>query len=127
MKGLLVPIFLALILLSPAASLSQPWNTIKSQIVPENVAERPPEVSYSEEFERDVFTRQNFYNKSAGTRQYRRSMMAPTKSMEFEVVNPLEQNAEAEDEGPTPSTQVIEKDGKAVTVISIGEGNESNE
>ncbi len=43
--------------------------------------------------------------------------------MNFQVVNPLEQNEE--ERGPTPNTQVIEKDGKAVTVISIGEGDET--
>ncbi len=123
MKTVLLAVTLTLTILFPAASQGQALDSVKDQIVPKNVAERPPEVSYGQEFERDTFTKENFYNKSAGTRQYRRNIYAPTKSMNFQVVNPLEQNEE--ERGPTPNTQVIEKDGKAVTVISIGEGDET--
>ncbi len=104
---------------------AQSWDKLKEQIVPEDVAERPPEVPHVDDHERETFNRENFYNKSAGIRQYRRSMMAPTKSMDFDVVNPAE--LESKEEGPTPKAQVIEKDGKAVTVISINEKNKSAE
>lgn len=117
-------ILLALVLVIPLCSQAQPWDTVKEQIVPEDVAERPPEVPHVDDYEKDTFNRENFYNKSAGTRQYRRSMMAPTKSMDFEVINPAEQEA-AEEEGPTPKAQIVEKDGKPVTVISIKEGESS--
>ena len=114
---------LARLFVLPIHSQAETWDKVKEQIIPEDVAERPPEVPYVDDHERDTFNRENFYNKSAGTRQYRRSMMAPTNSMEFDVVNPAE--LEPKEEGPTPKAQVIEKDGKAVTVISINEDIES--
>lgn len=117
MKIVVFPIFFAFILIFPITSQSQTWDSIKKQFIPEDVAERPPEVSHPDDFERDTFTRENFYNKTAGTRQYRRTMMAPTKSMEFEVINPLDQKTT--DDGPATKAQIIEKDGKPVTVISI--------
>ncbi len=116
---------LALIFILPLSSKAQTWETIKEQIVPEDVAERPPEVPHVDDYERDTFNRENFYNKSAGTRQYRSTMMSPTKSMDFEVVNPAD--LEPKVEGPTPKAQIIEKEGKAVTVISIGEESKSAE
>jgi len=116
-------IFFALVFMFPHFSIAQSWDSVKKQFIPEDVAERPPEVSHRDDFEDLTFTQENFYNKSAGTRQYRRSMMAPTKSMEFEVVNPLDQKPS--DDEPTTKAHIIEKDGKAVTVISIGEDSES--
>ncbi len=123
MKKISFTIFLALILTFPLISIAQTWDSIKKQFIPEDIAERPPEVSAPDDYERDTFTRENFYNRSAGTRQYRRTMMAPTKSMEFEVINPLDQKTS--DDGPTTQAHIIEKDGKAVTVISIDKDSES--
>ena len=125
LKIIFPSILLALVVALAPFLHAQTWDAVKSQIVPEDVAERPPEVPHVDDYERDTFNRENFYNKSAGTRQYRRSMMAPTKSMDFDVVNPAE--LESKDEGPTPKAQVVEKNGKAVTVISIGEDSESEE
>lgn len=122
LKIVVFSIFFAFISIFPIKSQSQTWDSIKKQFVPEDVAERPPEVSHTDDFERDTFTRENFYNNSAGTRQYRRTMMAPTKSMEFEVINPLDQKTT--DDGPSTQAHIVEKDGKAVTVISIDKDSE---
>ena len=124
MKFIFLSMFLAFSFAPTSSLYAQTWGTVKEQIVPEDVAERPPEVHNSvDDFERDTFNRENFYNKSAGTRQYRRSMMAPTKSMDFEVINPLDQKPE--EEGPKTKAQIVEKDGKPVTVISINKDAES--
>ena len=124
MKIVLPSILFAITLLLSAPSQAQTWDAVKSQIIPEDVAERPPEVPHVDDHERDTFNRENFYNKSAGTRQYRRTMRAPTKSMDFDVINPADLEQQ-QDEGPTPKAQIVEKDGKPVTVISINEDPES--
>ncbi|GJM16671.1 MAG: hypothetical protein DHS20C13_19980 [Thermodesulfobacteriota bacterium] len=117
-------ILLVLVFTIPFSITSHSWDSLTSQIVPEDVAERPPQVFYNEEFENETFNRENFYNKSAGTRQYRQTIRAPKKDMNFEVYNPVD-DPEAVTEEATPQTGVVEKDGKAVTVISIGESLEA--
>ncbi|MEM7008662.1 MAG: hypothetical protein AAF462_05945 [Thermodesulfobacteriota bacterium] len=123
MKKYLLLITFALILACPYASLGQTMDKIVEQFIPEDVQERPLEVPNQDDFERDTFNRENFYNKSAGTRQYRRTMLAPTKSMDFEVINPLEQPTE--EQQVNTNAQIVEKDGKAITVISIDKDSET--
>lgn len=114
-----------IVLVFAISSQSQNFDSVKEQFIPEDIAERPPQVSYGEDFDRDVFTRENFYDKSAGTRQYRRTIRTPDKNMNFEVYNPVDDpNSVADTENPKPETGVIKKDGKAVTVISIKEETE---
>ena len=113
-------ILLVLIFTIPFSITSYSWDSLTSQIVPEDIAERPPQVFYNEEFENETFNRENFYDKSAGTRQYRQTIRTPEKNMNFEVYNPVD-DPETVTEEPTPETGIVEKDGKAVTVISIGE------
>jgi len=107
----------------PVSAISQTWDTLTDQVVPEDIVERPPEVSYGDDFSRDVFTRENFYDKSAGTIQHRQTIREPKKSMNFEVYNPVddEEAAVVSEPPPDPETGVINKGGKAVTVISIKE------
>jgi hypothetical protein len=107
----------------PLSAISQTWDTLTDQVVPEDIVERPPEVSYGDDFSRDVFTRENFYDKSAGMVQHRRTIREPKRSMNFEVYNPTDdQEATVVSEPPPdPETGVINKGGKAVTVISIKE------
>lgn len=124
LKVVVLTIFIALIFIFPFISQSQTWDSVKKQFIPEDVADRPPQVSYSPDFDRDIFTRENFYDKSAGTRQYRRTIRTPEKNMNFEVYNPVDDPA-AVAENPKPETGVIKKDGKTVTVISIKEESET--
>ncbi len=106
----------------PVSTISQTWDTLTDQFVPEDIVERPPEVSYGDDFSRDVFTRENFYDKSAGTIQHRRALREPKKSMNFEVYNPVDdEEAVLSETPPATETGVINKGGKAVTVISIKE------
>ena len=124
LKTTVVTLFIALILVFPFSIDSGAWDSLTSQIVPDDIAERPPQVFYNEEFENETFNRENFYNKGAGTRQYRQTIRTPKKNMNFEVYNPVD-DPKAVTEEPTPKTGVVEKDGKAVTVISIGESLEA--
>ncbi len=124
MRTAVVTLFIALILVFPFSIDSGAWDSLTSLIVPEDIAERPPQVFYNEEFENETFNRENFYNKSAGTRQYRQTIRTPKKNMNFEVYNPVD-DPETVTEEPTPQTGIVEKDGKAVTVISIGESLEA--
>jgi len=128
LRAAVISLLLALIFVIPFSVTSYSWDSLTSQIVPDDIAERPPEVSYGEDFDKDIFTRENFYNKSAGTKQYRRSIIAPQKSMNFEVYNPEGMNFEVYNPATDPETvteepateaEIVEKDGKAVTVISI--------
>ena len=128
LRTAVLSLFLALIFVIPFSITSYCWDSLTSQIVPDDIAERPPQVSYGEDFDDDIFTRENFYDRSAGTRQYRRAIRAPQKSMNFEVYNPEGMNFEvytpATDpetvtEEPSTEAEIVNKDGKAVTVISI--------
>lgn len=120
MKKVVFLIFLALVLTIPFSINSYSWDTLTDQIIPEDVAERPPQISYDENLDQDIITRENFYNKSAGTIQYRRTIRNPEQNMNFEVYNPVDDPTTVVEERTT-ETGVIEKNGKAVTVISIKE------
>ena len=129
MKTAVLSLFLALIFVIPFSIASYSWDSLTSQIVPDDVAERPPEVPYSEDFDNDIFTRENFYDRSAGTRQYRQTIRTPQKNMNFQVYRPGNENFEIYNPPADPITvteeptateaEIVEKDGKAVTVISI--------
>jgi len=112
LRTAVLSLFLASFFILSFSDESRPWDFIKKQLLPDDIAERPPEVYTNEDFDDVIFTRENFYNKSAGTRQYRQTISVPQKSMNFEALNPA-------DEEPIPEIKVIEKDGRAVTVISI--------
>jgi len=121
-------LFLALIFVIPLSVTSYSWDSLTSQIVPDDVAERPPEIPYSEDFDNDIFTRENFYDRSAGTRQYRQTIRTPQKNMNFQVYKPGNENFEIYNPPADPKTvneehstkaEIVNKDGKAVTVISI--------
>jgi len=118
LKIAVVSLFVVLILVFPYSIESNAWDSLTRQFVPDDIAERPPQVSYGEDFENDIFTRENFYNKSAGTRQYRQTIRTPQKSMNFEILNPVDDPTTVTEE-LTPQTGIVEKDGKAITVISI--------
>lgn len=120
MKKAALFLMLALVMATPFSLNSHGWDTLTDQIIPEDVAERPPQISYDENLDQDIITRENFYNKSAGTIQYRRTIRSPQKSMNFQVYNPVDDPSTVVEERAT-ETGVIEKDGKAVTVISIKE------
>ncbi len=120
--------FAALIIFIPFSMISYSWDSLTSQIVPDDVAPRPPEVPFSEDFDNDTFTRENFYDRNSGTRQYRKTIRAPQKSMSFEIYKPGNENFEvyeppaepkAVTEEPSTKAEIVNKDGKAVTVISI--------
>ena len=128
MRTAVLFLFLAFIVFIPLSITSYSWDSLTSQIVPDDVAERPPEVPYSEDFDNDIFTRENFYDRSAGTRQYRQTIRTPQKNMNFEVYKPGNENFEiynppADSKTVTEETsteaEIVNKDGKAVTVISI--------
>ncbi len=124
LKTAVFSLFVALLMILPFSITSYSWDSLTSQIIPEDVAERPPQISYDENLDQDIITRENFYNKSAGTNQYRRTIRTPKKSMNFEVYNPVDDpntiTTTPEKEASTEAT-IVEKDGKAVTVISIKE------
>jgi len=122
-----------LFIVLPISAISQTLDTLKDQVVPKDIVERPPEVSYGDDFSRDVFTRENFYDKSAGMIQHRQTIREPKRSLNFEVYNPAD-DEEAVEEAvvvseppPDPDTGVINKGGKAVTVISINEDSASEQ
>jgi len=123
MRTAVLSLFVALLITLPLSIESRAQDYLKSLILPDDIAERPPQVSYDEDLDQDIFTRENFYNKSAGTNQYRRTIRAPQKSMNFEVYNPVDDpatvtEASSAKEASTEAA-IVEKDGKAVTVISI--------
>lgn len=133
MRIAVLSLFLAIILVTPFTLTSYSWDSLTSQIVPDDIAERPPEVTYGEDFDDVIFTRENFYNKSAGTRQYRRAIRAPQKSMNFEVYNPERMNFEVytpadESDRNDIETEVkaVEKEGRQVTEITIKDKSSSN-
>jgi len=114
--------FLALFLIYPFTSPSHGWDTVKDQFFPEDIIERPPEVYTTYEFDDVIFTRENFYNKSAGMTQHRKAIRAPGKNLNFEVYNPADDpESVSVPDHPATETGIVEKDGKAVTVISIKE------
>jgi len=82
--------------------------------------DRAPEVYTGYDFDDVFFNREYFNTTVEGMKQHRRYKSAPKKSMEFEALIP------ANDE-PETKAEIIEKDGKPVTVISIGKesGSES--
>lgn len=124
MKKGVFPIFLALVLTIPFSINSYSWDTLINQIIPEDVAERPPQISYDENLDQDIITRENFYNKSAATNQYRRTIRTPQKNMNFRVYNPVDDPATittTPDKEASTEATIVEKDGKAMTVISIKE------
>lgn len=124
LRNLGLSLFLVLVLIIPFSINSYGWDSITSQIIPEDVAEKPPQISYDENLDQDIITRENFYNKSAGTNQYRRTIRTPQKNMNFKVYNPVDDPTTITST-PTKETSteatIVEKDGKAVTVISIKE------
>jgi hypothetical protein len=103
---------LASFLILSLSVTSRAWDSIKNQFLPDDMLDRAPEVYGGYDFDDVIFTRENFYNRNAGTKQYRRSIVAPQKSMEFEVFKPVEVE-------PVPQTKIVNKDGRAVTEISI--------
>lgn len=118
-------VLIALLFVVSLSADSFAWDTITKQFIPENPVERPPEVNATDEFNDLIFTRDNFYNKSAGVKQHRNAIRSPEKNMNFEVYNPVD-DSETVIEVPNPETGIVEKDGKAVTVISIGEEPETD-
>jgi len=123
MRTAVLSLFVALLITLPLSIESRAQDYLKSLIIPDDIAERPPQVSYDEDLDQDIFTRENFYNKRAGTNQYKRTIRAPQKSMNFEVYNTIDDpatvtEASSAKEASTEAA-IVEKDGKAVTVISI--------
>lgn len=126
-----VSLSMAMLLAYPSSLPSHGWDTVKDQLFPEDKVERPPEVITSYEFDDVVFTRENFYNKSAGMTQHRKAIRVPGKNLNFEVYNPVDDPETAStstlstSEEPNTKTGIVEKDGKAVTVISINQDSET--
>jgi len=112
LRTAVLSLLLAFTLILAFSEKSQAWDFVKKQLFPEDMLNRPNEVYSVYEFDDVIFTRENFYNKDAGTRQYRRYKSAPQKNLKFEVFSPSEGE-------PAPETKIIEKDGRAVTEISI--------
>jgi hypothetical protein len=134
LRTAILSLFLAIIFVIPFSITSYCWDFLTSQFLPDDIAERPPQVSYGDDFDDDIFTRENFYNNSAGTRQYRRAIRAPQKSMNFKVYNPVRRNFEVYNptndsrsvkEEPSTEAEIVNKNGKAVTVISIKKDTEA--
>lgn len=112
MRAAVLSLFLVSILIIPLFEKSQAWDSIKNQFLPDDMLDRAPEVYIGYDFDNVFFNREYFNTIVEGMKQHRRYKTAPKKSMEFEVLNPL-------DAEPKTKAVIIEKDGKAVTIISI--------
>ena len=112
LRAAVLSLFLVSILIIPFSEKSQAWDSIKNQFLPDDMLDRPPEVYTGYDFDNVFFNREYFNTIVEGMKQHRRYKTAPKKSMEFEVLHPL-------DAEPKTKAVIIEKDGKAVTVISI--------
>jgi len=118
LRTAVLSLFLALILIIPFSQKSSAWDYLKNLLLPDDMLDRAPEVSRGYDFDDVIFNREYWYTTVEGMKQHRRYKLAPKKSMEFEVINP----AHAQ---PEPKAKIVEKDGKPVTVISIGKEPES--
>ena len=112
MRAAVLSLFLVSILIIPFSEKSLAWDSLKNQFLPDDMLDRPPEVYRGYDFDNVFFNREYFNTMVEGMKQHRLYKSTPKKSMEFEVLNPL-------DAEPKTKVWIIEKDGKAVTVISI--------
>ena len=118
MRITMLSFFLIITLILPISTTSYAWDFAKEQIFSTYMIERPNETYPMDPSENDVINRDNFYQRHAGHRQEKRYEETPEKNLNFEVYKPPVE--------PATKTKIVEKDGRAVTEISINKESEIN-